>query len=360
VLPRLAYLTLCRSIQLLALLARGDAAKDLEILVLRHQLTVLRRQLSRPKLEPADRALLAAISRLLPRARWSCFLVTPKTLLRWHRRLVAGVWTYPHRGPGRPPLDQDMRQLIVRLATENPRWGYQRIRGELLHLGFRVSASSIARALRANGLQPAPRRAARSTTWRSFLRRQAASIVACDFFTVDTVFLQRLYVLFFIQLHNRRVHLAGVTANPTGAWVAQRARNLVAALEEQATAVRFPIRDRDSKFTRAFDDVWHGLGAEVILTPIQAPNANAVAERWVGTARQECLDHLLIAGRRQLGRVLHVYVEHYNRHRPHRGLALSAPEPSERCQEADSSASGRRLHRRDILGGLIHEYEHAA
>jgi len=174
------------------------------------------------------------------------------------------------------------------------------------------------------------------------------------------VFLQRLYVLFFIQLHNRRVHLAGVTANPTGAWVAQRARNLVAALEEQATAVRFPIRDRDSKFTRAFDDVWHGLGAEVILTPIQAPNANAMAERWVGTARQECLDHLLIAGRRQLGRVLHVYVEHYNRHRPHRGLALSAPEPSERCQEADSSASGRRLHRRDILGGLIHEYEHAA
>jgi putative transposase len=147
--------------------------------------------------------------------------------------------------------------------------------------------------------------------------------VACDFLTVDTVFLQRLYVLFFIQLHNRRVHLAGVTTNPTGVWVAQQARNLVAVLDQEATVVRFLIRDRDSKFTRAFDDVWHAVGAEVILTPIQAPNANAVAERWVGTVRQECLDHLLIAGRRQRVRVLRIYVEHYNRHRPHRGLRIS-------------------------------------
>jgi transposase InsO family protein len=165
--------------------------------------------------------------------------------------------------------------------------------------------------------------------------------------------------LFFIQLHTRRVHLAGVTANPTGAWVAQQARNLAVTLDEEATVVRFLIRDRDSKFTRAFD-VWHGLGAQVILTPIQAPNANAVAERWVGTVRQECLDHLLIAGRRQLLRVLHLYVKHYNRHRPHRGLGLSAPEPSEPCQQVDASAAARQLHRRDLLGGLIHEYERAA
>jgi putative transposase len=250
--------------------------------------------------------------------------------------------------------------LIVRLATENPRWGYQRIRGELLHLGVRVSGSSIARVLRANGLQPAPRRAAGSTTWRSFLRRQAAGIMACDFFTVDTVFGQRLYVLFFIQLHNRRVHLAGVTTNPTGVWVAQQARNLLATLENDATAVRFLIHDRDSKFTRAFDDVWRAVGAQVILTPIPAPNANAVAERWVGTVRQECLDHLLIAGRRQLLHVLHLYVEHYNRRRPHRGLDLSTPEPSECCEQADSSAAARHLHRRDVLGGLIHEYVRAA
>jgi transposase len=185
VLPKLAYLTLCRSFELLVLLTRSDAAKDLEILVLRHQLAVLRRQSTRPKLGPTDRALLAAVSRVLPRSRWSCFLVTPETLLRWHRRLVAGAWTHPHRQTGRPPLDQEVQQLIVRLARENPRWGYQRIQGELLHLGVRVSATVIRTTLRRHGLDPAPRRAA--TSWRAFLRQQAAGIVACDFFTVDTV-----------------------------------------------------------------------------------------------------------------------------------------------------------------------------
>jgi putative transposase len=354
------YLALRRLLELLVLCWRSTDAKEVEILVLRHQLAILRRQHPRPRLQPKDRALLAALSRLLPRPRWSIFVVTPETLLGWHRRLVRRHWTYPAPGRGRPSVPQQVQTVIVRLATENPRWGYQRIRGELLQLGCRVSASSIARVLRANGLQPAPYRAAGSTTWRSFLRRQAAGIVACDFLTVDTVFLQRLYVLFFIHLHTRRVHLAGVTANPTGAWVAQQARNLVAVLDQEATAVRFLIRDRDSKFTRAFDNVWHGLSVEVILTPIQAPNANAVAERWVGTVRRECLDHLLIAGRRQLLRVLHLYVEHYNRHRPHRSLGLSAPEPSECCEQADPSAAARQLHRRDVLGGLIHEYERAA
>jgi putative transposase len=212
VLPKLTYLALCRTIQLLALLARGDAAKDLEILVLRHQLAVLRRQVPRPRLKPTDRALLAALSRALPRARWSCFIVKPETLLRWHRRLVAGSWTYPRRGRGRPPLDEDVQQLIVRLAAENPRWGYQRIQGELLRLGIQVSATAIRETLRRHGLGPAPRRA--STTWRAFLRQQAAGILACDFFTVDTVWLRRLYVLFFIELDTRRVHVAGVTANP--------------------------------------------------------------------------------------------------------------------------------------------------
>jgi putative transposase len=343
------YLALHRLLELMVLCWRSTDAKEVEILVLRHQHP-------RPRLQPQDRALLAALSRLLPRPRWSSFLVTPETLLRWHRRMVRRHWIYPTRPRGRPPIPDQLQSLIVRLATENPRWGYQRIRGELLQLGCRVSASSIARVLRANGLQPAPRPA--STTWRSFLRRQAAGIVACDFLTVDTVFLQRLYVLFFIQLHNRRVHLAGVTTNPTGAWVAQQARNLLATLEDDGTAVRFLIRDRDSKFTRAFDDLWRAVGAQVIRTPIQAPNANAVAERWVGTVRQECLDHLLIAGRRQLGRVLRLYVEHYNRHRPHRGLGLSAPEPSQ-CEQADPSAAARQLHRHDVLGGLIHEYERA-
>ena len=352
------YLALRRLLELMVLCWRSTDAKEVEILILRHQLAILRRQHPRPRLQPKDRALLAALSRLLPRPRWSILVVTPETLLRWHRRMVRRHWTDPAPTRGRPPIPDQLQSLIVRLATENPRWGYQRIRGELLHLGCRVSASSIARVQRANGLQPAPRPA--STSWRSFLRRQAAGIVACDFLTVDTVFLQRLYVLFFIQLHNRRVHLAGVTANPTGAWVARQARNLAVALDEEATVIRFLIRDRDSKFTRAFDDLWHAVGVEVILTPIQAPNANAVAERWVGTVRRECLDHLLIAGRRQLVRVLHLYVEHDNRHRPHRGLGLSAPEPSEPCQQVDASAAARQLHRRDVLGGLIQEYERAA
>jgi transposase len=237
------YLALRRLAELVVLCWRSADAKEVEILVLRHQLAVLHRQHPRPRLQPHDRALLAALSRLLPRLRWSIFVVTPETLLRWHRRMVRRRWTYPALPRGRPPLPDQVQTLIVRLATENPRWGYQRIRGEL-HLGCRVSASSIARILRANGLQPAPRPP--STTWRSFLRPQAAGILAGDFLTVETVFLRRLHVLFFIQLHNRRVHLAGVTANPTGAWVDQQARNLLAALDEESTAFRFLIRDRDS------------------------------------------------------------------------------------------------------------------
>jgi putative transposase len=295
-LPKLAYLTLCRSIQLLALLGRGDASKDLEILVLRHQLSMLRRQVPRPRLEPTDRALLAAVSRVLPRTRWSCFFVKPDTLLRWHRRLVAGAWTYP-RGPGRPPLDQQVQQLIARLATENPRWGYQRIQGELHRLGVQVSATTIRTTLRRHGLDPAPRRTA--TSWRAFLRQQAAGIMACDFFTVDTVWLRRLYVLFFIEVGTRRVHLAGVTAHPDGAWVAQQARNL---LMREHRPLQFLIRDRDAKFTRAFDDVSRSEGAEVLITPVQAPNANAYAERWIRTVRAECLDWLLIVGRGHLSR----------------------------------------------------------
>jgi putative transposase len=357
VLSTFAYLTLCRSIQLLVLLARGDAAKDLELLVLRHQLAVLRRQTPRPRLEPADRALLAAVSRVLPRGRWSCFFVQPETLLRWHRRLVAGAWTYPHRGSGRPPLDQELQQLIVRLARENPRWGYQHIKGELLRLGMPVSATAIRTTMRRHGLDPAPRPTA--TTWRAFLRHQAAGIVACDFLTVDTIWLRRLYVLFFIELATRRVHLAGVTANPTGTWVTQQARNLLLLLEERGHRVRFLIRDRDAKFSRSFDDVFRSEGAEVLVTPVQAPNANAHAERWVRTVRAECLDWSLIVGHDHLKRVLRIYVEHYNRHRPHRALGLEPPGPSAGLTHVGENRRAR-VYRRDLLGGLLHEYQQAA
>jgi transposase InsO family protein len=357
VLLKLAYVAACRAIQLLVLLARGDATKDLEILVLRHQLTVLRRQVPRPRLEPADRVLLTAVSRVLPRTRWSCFFITPGTLLRWHRRLIAGAWTYPHRQTGRPPLDQEVQQLIVQLARENPRWGYQRIKGELIRLGVQVSATAIRTTLRRHRLDPAPRRA--TTTWRAFLRQQAAGIVACDFFTVDTIWLRRLYVLFFIELRSRRVHLAGVTATPTGSWVTQQARNLLLVLGERGGSPQFLLRDRDAKFSRGFDDVFCSEGGEVLLTPVRAPRANAYAERWVRTVRAECLDWLLIVGRGHLEQVLRVYVQHYNAHRPHRALQLEAPVPTTELNLVGEDRQGS-LHRRDLLGGLLHEYRRAA
>jgi putative transposase len=312
---------------------------------------------ARPVGQLADRALLAAISRVLPRARWSCFFVKPDTLLRWHRRLIAGTWTYPHSRTGRPPLNHGVQQLIVRLARENPRWGYDRIRGELLRLGVRVSATAVRTTLRRHGLDPAPRRAV--TSWRAFLRQQAAGIVACDFFIVDTVWLRRLYVLFFIEIGTRRVHLAGVTASPDGAWVTQQARNLLLVLEEQGRRVRFLLRDREAKFSRSFDDVFRSEGAEVLVTPVQAPRANAYAERWVRTVRAECLDWLLIVGRGHLEQVLRVYAEHYNRHRPHRALQLEAPDRPVRPTVVGEDRQGG-VYRRDLLGGLLHEYRRAA
>jgi putative transposase len=300
--------------------------------------------------------LLAAVSRFLPRLSWSCFFVKPDTLLRWHRRLVAGAWTYP-RGAGRPPLDQQVQQLIVRLATENPRWGYQRSQGELHRLGVQVSATTIRTTLRRHRLDPAPRRT--TTTWRAFLRQQAAGIVACDFFTVETVWLRRLYVLFFIELETRRVHLAGVTAHPNGRWGTQQARNLLLVLGERGRRVRFIIRDRDAKFCRGFDDVFGSEGAEVLRTPLQAPNANAYAERWVGTVRAECLDWLPVVGREHLERTLKVYIAHYNAHRPHRALQLEPPDPAATVTLI-SGHPPARVHRRDLLGGLLHEYQRTA
>jgi putative transposase len=231
----LCYLVLRRLLQLAALRFRSDQFKELEIVVLRHELAVLRRQLARPELTSADRVFLAAASRLLPRASWRSFAVTPTTLLRWHRRLVARRWTYPGR-VGRPPIGGEMRELVLRLARENPHWGYQRIVGELRGLDLAVSSSFVRNLLREAGLGPAGERVGLS--WREFLRAQAQSMLAVDFFTVETVSLRRLYVLFYIELGSRRVHLAGCTSNPDGAWVSQQARQLVWTLPERATPVR--------------------------------------------------------------------------------------------------------------------------
>ena len=299
------YWSLRRLLELVVLRCRSEREKEIEILLLRHQLRVLERQVARPQLTQADRALLAAFSRVLPRRAWGSLFVTPATLLRWHRELVARRWTYPHRRPGRPATPAEVRELVVRLARENPGWGYRRIQGELVGLGVKLAASTVWTILKEAGIEPAPKRL--ETSWAEFLRQQAASILECDFLTVDTLFLKRFYVLFFIELATRRVHLAGVTTNPDGRWVTQQARNLLMQLDDEGVRPRFLVRDRDSKFTREFDEVFRSEGIRVIKAPVRAPKARAHAERWVGSVRRECLDRLLIVGRRHLQHVVATY-----------------------------------------------------
>ncbi len=347
-----AYLLLRRVVQLVAC-SSNHLNSDVEVVVLRHQLKVLKRQVGRPCLRRRDRAFMAAMSRALPRARWSSsFVVTPQTLLRWHRELVRRKWTYARRSAGgRTPISGEVRQLILRIGRENPRWGCLRIRGELAKLGIRVSATKIRTLLRASGLGPAPRRG--GPTWGEFLRAQAQGILAFDFFTVETLMLRTLYVLFAIELGSRRVHVLGSTRNPDSAWVTQQARNL--AMGERLEGIRFMIRDRDAKYSGPFDEVFRSEGVSIVRTPIRAPRANAFAERWVRTVRTECLDWMLVLGRRHLERVLRTYAAHYNEARPHRGLDLKMPES--RPDSLPRSALDGRVRRHDLLGGLIHEYE---
>jgi hypothetical protein len=353
------YAVVRRLLEFVVLVGRGDRAKELEILVLRHELSILRRQVGRPRFETHDRILLAALGQMLPRRSWTAFSVRPETLLAWHRQLVARRWTYPHRRPGRPPISRDLRELILRLARENSSWGYLRISGELRKLGIGVSASSVRNILVNAGLPPAPRRDAQS--WRSVLRAHGESILACDFFTVDTVWLRRLYVLAFISIGSRRIEYVAVTSKPDTAWMLQQARNLLMELDDRDRQVRFLIHDRDAKFPVAFDALLESERIKVVRTPVQAPNANAHMERWVGTVRRECLDRLLIVGRRQLERVLRVYVKYYNGGRPHRALDLKPPDSRIRSPIATVAAPHTlEVNRRDLLGGLIHEYELAA
>jgi putative transposase len=338
-------------IGLVVLTLDGDRDREVELLLLRHELSVLRRTAKKPRMNSADRMILAALARRLPRRALGGLLVRPETVLGWHRALVRRKWAAfgRRRGPGRPRIDVECRQLILRLARENPRWGYMPIRGELIKLGYVVSATSIRNLMQKHGVPTSPRRWRLS--WREFLRAQASAIVATDYFTVDTWNLKRLHVLFFMELGTRRILWFGVTENPNQEWVSQQARNLTWELQEQGSQAKYLICDNDKKFPFAFERVLAGEGVRVIRTPLQAPKANAFAERWVGSARHECLDWLIIRGRPHLERVLDEYVDHYNDERPHRGLQLHPPNGRLRGVNATGA-----IRCRSRLGGLLRGY----
>ncbi len=323
--------------------------------MLRHQLEVLRRQGPRPRLSWVDRAVIAALALRLPPARQIGMLVTPGTMLRWHRRLVARRWTSQRKGPGRPRTRAGLRALVIRLARENPTWGYRRVHGELAGLGYTIAASTVWSILRSAGLDPAPRRS--GPTCKQFLTAQAEGIVACDFFHLETIALKRLYVFFAVEHATRRVRILGVTAHPTGAWVTQQARNLLMDLDDAGRRIRFLIRDRDTKYTDAFDAVFAGVGADVVEIPVRAPRANAICERFVGGVRRELLDRILIVNIAHARAVLSEYESHFNTHRPHRALKQAAPLRPLPPVPADPTAT---VVRRDRLGGLLHEYTQVA
>ena len=358
---KVAYLLTCRVLGLAVLVFRGDLAKDAELLVLRHENAVLRRHVGRVRYEPADRAWFAALARLVPRRRWAeVFPVTPATLLAWHRRLAAKKYgTSKRRKPGRPPTAPGIARLVVRLAKENPLWGHRRIHGELTKLGVTVAPSTVWEILHAAGINPAPRRS--GPNWRQFLHAQAAGIVAVDFLHVDTVLLRRLYVLVFIEHGTRRMYLGGVTANPTGDWTVQQARNLALSLGERFGDMRFLIRDRGSNFTRSFDAVFEAVGTRILRCAVQAPRMNAICERLVGTLRRETLDRVLILGEAHLRSVLAEYQAHYNMARPHQGIGQRIPAGERDAHRATlTDIDTGQIRRKPVLGGLINEYTHAA
>jgi putative transposase len=341
-------------------LVRRDLGKDAELLVLRHENAVLRRQIARVRYTPADRVWLAALSRLLPRRRWAeVFPVTPATILAWHRRLVSRKWDYTaRRRPGRPPTTAAIKKLVIRMAIENPTWGHRRVQGELVRLGHRIAASTVWQILHDAGIDPAPRRS--GSSWRQFLITQAKAVLAVDFVHVDTVVLRRIYALIAVEHGSRRAHLVGVSAHPTGEWTAQAARNLMMDLGDRVTSIKFLLRDRDSRFTRAFDAVFAADNIRILTSPPRAPRANAICERMIGTLRRELLDRILIVNERHLRRIISIYLHHFNTARPHRTLGQLAPAQAETHSPRVINLANHKVRRRPILDGLTSEYQPAA
>ncbi|MEY9933907.1 putative transposase [Catenulispora sp. GP43] len=364
-LMRLAYLAVTNAFSALRLLPISDRDKDVEILVLRHQLAVLQRQLgpSRPGFTRADRAFLSALLAPLPRdvLHRLQLLVRPDTVLRWHRDLMRSRHARASRPrrTGRPRTVGSIRMLVLRLVKENPQWGYRRIHGELAILGVKVAASTVWEILKAEGIEPAPERA--TTTWSAFLRSQAEAILACDFLETVTLTGQRLHVLAVIEHATRRIRVLGATIHPTADWVTQAARNLVMDIEDAGLTVKYLIRDRDGKYPLGFDAVLHDAGIKVVLSGVRMPRMNSVMERWVLTCRRELLDRVLIWNTRHLMHVLREFEIHYNFHRPHQGLNQAAPLRAVPTPITEPDRiNGLCILRDDRLGGTLHEYRPAA
>jgi transposase InsO family protein len=365
VLLRLAYLTVTNTFSVLRLLPMSDRDKDTEILALRHQIGVLERQLGSEKarFSPGDRAFLAALVHRLPPEvlRRVRLLVRPDTILRWHRDLITrrhAARSKPKR-LGRPRTVRSVRVLVLRLARENPNWGYRRIHGELLVLGVKVAASTVWEILKDAGIDPAPERA--SSTWADFLRSQADGLLACDFLETVTLSGARMFVFAVIEHSSRRIRILGATAHPTTSWVVQAAKNLVMDLEDVGCRARLLIRDRDGKFPELFDTVLADAGIETVLSGVRMPRMNSIMERWVQTCRHELLDRTLIWNQRHLLHALREYERFYNEHRPHQGIANARPlHPLPPPITDPDQIAHLNIRKHQRLGGILHEYEHAA
>jgi transposase len=353
---RFVFLLITRVAAWLRLSQREETWQTAEILILRHQFAVLqKRQPRRPNLNWADRALLAALLGVIPKARRQGLrlLVSPDTILRWHRDIVRRRWAARSmRGKtGRPTTRRNITALVLRLARENPEWGYRRIHGELAGLGVKVAASTVWEILKKAGIDPAPRRSGHA--WPQFLRSQAEAILACDFFTADLLNGTQAYVLAVIEHATRRIRILGVTLYPTGEWTVQQARNLLMDLGEQAHQIKFMIRDRGSNYTAAFDAVLADAGIRTVLCNIQTPRMNAIVERWIGGCRRELLDRTLIWNQSHLRQILREYETHHNQHRPHRSLDGAAPlKPLPEAIDLGQYHARRQAR----VSGLINEY----